>query len=333
MNIGKIDIRRTPLIVAEIGNNHEGNFELAVELVELAALSGANAVKFQLINPELFVGRDQIERFSQLQEFQLRHDQYCELAREAKKRDLAFLVTAFDVESVNFLDEIVDAFKIASLDITFVQLIEAVARTNKPIVLSTGASELTEVLSAIQVIKGVREDWRENCVLLQCTSLYPTEAGDANLSVIDALSKIAEFVGFSDHTLGIDAAVGATFKGAKVIEKHFTKSKNFSPFRDHKISLEPHEFADMVQKIKYAVRLMGSQEKAVLLPEREVQQSARRSLAAKNDIKKGEALSVENILWLRPGGDVEPSMESKILGRQVKRTLKARELISEADLE
>lgn len=331
MRIGAVDLAREVLVIAEIGNNHEGDFARAQELIGCAADTGAQAVKFQTIVPERLVSPLQSARIEQLRRYAFSYDQFVRLADTARRSGVMFLSTPFDVESVGHLDPLVPAFKVASGDNDFVALLEAIATTGKPVILSTGMASVADVQRACGTIETV---WRERgvspgIVPLHCVSAYPAPAEAANLLAIQTLAReTGRTVGYSDHTLGIEAAVLSVALGARVIEKHFTLSKTQSDFRDHQLSADPAELAELVRRVKAAQAMLGDGTKALQPVEEAVAKAARRSVVARRDLPAGHVLSVADIDWLRPGGGLRPGHESAIVGRALRRAVVAGEMIT-----
>jgi sialic acid synthase SpsE len=331
MRIGPIDLDREVLVVAEIGNNHEGDLARAEELVRRAAESGAQAVKFQTIVPERLVSARDTARIEQLRRFAFSYEQFGRLAEVAGRAGVMFLSTPFDVESVRHLDPLVPAFKIASGDNDFVALLEAVAATGKPILLSTGMASLEDVRRACTTIESA---WRKRAlapgmVLLHCVSSYPAPPESANLLAIRTLERETGYpVGYSDHTLGIDAALCAVTLGARVVEKHFTLSKTQSAFRDHQLSAEPAELAELVRRIRAVKSMLGDGVKAVLPVEEPVVKAARRSIVAKRALPAGHVIALDDLDWLRPGGGLPPGREDAVIGRALRRAVAAGEMIT-----
>jgi len=223
----------------------------------------------------------------------------------------------------------VPAFKIASGDLTFYPLLEKVAKTGKPVILSTGMSDIGEIWEAVKVLEnnGCRD-----IILLHCISSYPTPYEDVNLNAIKTLKSIFNIpVGYSDHTLGILAPVVSVALGADVIEKHFTLDKNMEG-PDHALSADPEEFKEMVNNIRLVEKMLGSGEKIPMPSERDVIVEARRSIVAKRNIKKGEYLSVDNISFKRPGRGIETKYLSIILNRKIKNDKEEDDIIYWDDL-
>jgi len=335
MKIGQIDLDRDVLIVAEIGNNHEGNFDLAVKLIESAAVTGAQAVKFQTFVPEHYVSFDQSERLARLRKFAFSFEQFAQLADIAKKRDVLFFSTPFDLASAEALSKFCSAIKISSGDNVFFPLIEKVATFKLPVIMSTGLANFSDLDTACDVLK---KTWQAighagNLALLHCVSSYPTPSNEAELGAISALrDRFKCTVGYSDHTLGVEAAVLSVALGARVIEKHFTLDKNFSDFRDHQLSADPDEMTNLVRRVRIAQGMMAGVSKDGPASQDANRVAMRRSVAAAVDLPAGSRLQMQHLCWVRPGTHLPPGQESRVLGRTTKRALRQGEIISTDDL-
>jgi len=333
MKIGNIDLLRNVLVIAEIGNNHEGDLGLAIEMIHAAASSGAQAVKFQTIQPERLVSATQVARIEQLGRFAFNFEQFAELAEVARAVGVMFLSTPFTPDVVPWLAHLVPAFKIASGDNNFSQLLEAVAETGKPILLSTGMTDLVGIKQACQVIENVYNSSGNGLpvgeiALLHCVSAYPTPPEQANLRAIDTLAReTGKLIGYSDHTLGIDAATLSVALGARIIEKHFTLSKTQSDFRDHALSADPVELTELVRRVRVANILLGNGEKILQEGEMSTANAARRSIVASCALDTGHLLVDADLDWLRPGGGLKPGQESLILGRRLTQSVARGEMI------
>ena len=336
MKIANVDLDEDILIVAEVGNNHEGSYGLAEELIGLATEAGAGAVKFQTFRTELFISRKEKERFAKLKSFELTFDQFERLSKTAHNMGLLFLSTPLDLESANFLSNIVPAFKIASADNTFYPLLQTIAGFGKPIIMSAGLADLSQMSYSKLFLESI---WRNlgiypGLCVLHCVTSYPVPPEEVNLSAISTLGqKLGCTVGYSDHALGIEAAVLSVGQGARIIEKHFTKDKNFSDFRDHALSADVAEMNELVRRVKDAATLLGCGEKTVQASEKESLQSVRRSIAAKRDLPEGTILAWHDITWTRPPGGLSPGQESLVLDKRLKRRMNQGEAIDPADLE
>ena len=335
MKIDNFNIKKNVFIIAEIGNNHEGDLNLAKKMISLASQAGANAVKFQTIVPTKLVSVKQKDRIKQLERFQFSYDDFMVLSDYAKSENIMFLSTPFDIESCNFLNDIVPAFKIASGDNTFFPLIESIAKTGKPIIMSTGLMTLDEVNRSFSFIKDIWEkhDIKQHLALLHCVSSYPTDAENVNLSSMKELEKITKFIGYSDHASGIDACVLAIAFGAKIIEKHFTIDNNYSTFRDHQLSANPHDFKTMVDKIRVSEKMLGDGNKEPNKTELASKQSFRRSIVTKHNLSAGHRIELNDLSWVRPGGGLKPGDEYKVIGKILKFNIDSGTKIKMEDLE
>ncbi|MBN1107050.1 MAG: N-acetylneuraminate synthase family protein [Deltaproteobacteria bacterium] len=334
MKIGPVDLDREVLVVAEIGNNHEGNVDLAEKMIGLAAEAGAGAVKFQAIVPERLVSIEQTERIEQLRRFQLKEGDLKRLAERAHAEGIVFLCTPFDIETAQFLSPLVPAFKIASGDFTFYPLLETVADTGKPILLSVGGTTLEEVKRTREFI---RARWKGRGIggdlaLLHCVVSYPTPTEEANLRAIETLKGLGDVVGYSDHTMGVEAAVLSVALGARIVEKHFTIRKDYSDFRDHRLSADPDELKQMVKRIRDAQLMLGDGERSVGKSERGNIEAVRRSIAASRELSAGTRIERTHLCWVRPAGGIAPGREPEILGRVLRRSIRAGEFIVHEDL-
>ncbi len=325
-------------IIAEAGVNHNGSIELAKKLIYAAADAKADAVKFQTFIPEKVIssgakkadyqvastggGESQLDMVRKLY---IPYDGFRELAAYCKERGILFLSTPFDLPSLDFLCSLgLPYIKIPSGEITNLPLLLAAARTKTPVILSTGMSELDEIRFARDTLLS------HGCpgvALLHCNTEYPTPYADANIKAMLALrAAFGGVVGYSDHTLGIEAPIAAVALGAEIIEKHFTLDKTM-PGPDHSCSLEPSELAAMVSAIRHVEAALGSGEKAPSASERKNKDIARKSIVAARDIKKGELFSESNLDVKRPGSGVSPICWFDVLGKAAKRDFAADELI------
>ncbi len=323
MKIGPVDLDKDVLVVAEIGNNHEGDLMLAEDLIALAAECGAQAVKFQSIRPEELVRPDQHARLAQLRRICIPEEAHIRLAKRAEMAGVMFLSTPFYLDAVDLLDPLVPAFKIASGDNDFVPLLRRVAATGKPVLLSTGMADMDLVRMAVRELE---EAWRgckraSALVLLHCVSAYPTPPVQANLRAILTLASLGYPVGYSDHTLGLDACLLAVALGARVVEKHFTISKTRSEFRDHKLSADPQELRELVDRVRGAAAMLGDGDKRLMPDEQPL--SARRSIVAARPMQQGDEVSEGDLAWLRPRDGLAPGCESALVGRVLREPVNA----------
>lgn len=336
MKIGNRDTNQSVIIVAEIGNNHEGDAALAAQMVRRAAECGVDAVKFQTVRAEQLVSRADEARFRRLESFELGYDEFEQLSQLAHELGLLFISTPLDLASADALRPFVDAYKIASGDNDFFPLIDRVAQTGKPLIISTGASD--EQL-AVKVAEFVRRRWSESSTsgelaLLHCISSYPAPAEEVNLRSIPYLAeRCGCTIGYSDHTLGVEAAVLAVALGAELIEKHFTLDKNYSEFRDHQLSADPSEMTDLVQRVRQASSMLGRAEKRIQPCEESAADAIRRSIVAARDLAAGETVGWDDLKWIRPAGGLRPGQEDRIVGKKLKRAVSRDEQLLETDVE
>ena len=319
MKIGNYDTDEKVLIIAEIGNNHEGSYALAEEMIGLAAEAEVDAVKFQTIVPERLVTSRQTERIARFKRFQLTYQEFEKLADVAANEKVLFLSTPFDIDSAQFLNDLVPAFKIASGDNNFFPLMEVIAQTGKPTILSTGFMDIADVKKSVDFIRNIwnKNNFDQELALLHCVSTYPTPPEQANLLAIKELQNIVQTVGYSDHTLGIEAAVLSVALGARIIEKHFTIDKNYSDFLDHKLSANPQEMKELVETVRAASEYLRSDSKILQEGEKKAIESTRRSIVAMNDLSAGTKISMDDLDWVRPGGGLSPGEEEKIVGKSL----------------
>lgn len=321
MRIGSFDTDERVLVIAEIGNNHEGDLERARELVRAAASAGADAVKFQTYKTEQFVRAADAERFARLKSFELSQHDFASLADLARSEGLLFVSTPLDLESAAFLEETADAVKIASGDNTFYPLLEHVAASGKPMIVSTGLIDGDEAAAVLDFVRGHRPAGAE-VALLHCVTAYPAAPEDVHLRAIPELaSRLDCTIGYSDHTLGIDACVAAVALGARILEKHFTIDPVPSDFRDHELSARPDELAELVDRTRCVEMLLGSREKRPRESERSLNEAVRRSIAVARDLPAGHRIEVADIVWLRPGGGFAPGREEEVVGRMLRRAV------------
>jgi N-acetylneuraminate synthase len=313
--------------------------DLALQLINSAVQSGADAIKFQTFNAEALVTASapkaayQIETTSpqesqleMLRKLELPLAAYAEIRQQCRQLGIMFLSTPFDEKAADFLDQLaVPAFKISSGDLTNIPLLEHVARKGKPLILSTGMSEMQEVDSAVQTIRAVG---CEDLVLLQCVSNYPANPSDVNLRAMQTMAAAFDVpVGYSDHTEGLEIALAAVALGACIIEKHFTLDKNF-PGPDHRASLAPPELAEMIKGIRKVEAALGDGRKAPAASEADTAAAARRSLAAAQDIAAGTQLTRDMIAIQRPGTGLSPALLSSLVGRTLRVHVPAGRLLS-----
>ena len=325
-------------IIAEAGDNHNGDFNTALKLVDVAKRAGADCVKFQT-----FVTEEIISKYAEMAEYQkkntgkeesqfemvkrleLSFDEFRKIKEYCDRVGIQFLSTPFDLKSVDFLNELgVPFFKIPSGEITNYPYLIKIAHTGKPVVMSTGMCEPDEILAAINVLE---KNGSGEITLLHCNTEYPTPLKDVNLYAMRTMKKMfGKKVGYSDHTKGIEVPVAAVALGACVIEKHFTLDKNM-PGPDHKASLEPDELGRMVKNIRNIEIALGDGVKRVSESERKNIAIARKSIVARRNIQEGEILTEENLAVKRQGTGINPMQWMEVLGTRAVRDFKEDELI------
>ena len=335
MKIGNIDLDSEVLVVAEIGNNHEGKMAVARELVRKAADAGVQAVKFQTFRTEHYVSSAEPARFDRLKSFELSHAQFKELAELARSLGLLFISTPFDLASAQFLEGIVDRYKIASGDNNFYPLIHSVIRARKPVIISTGASDCEQVSRVVDFVRNhVPESGGLQLALLHCVSCYPVPPAEINLRAIPFLRERFRIpIGYSDHSLGTDAAVLAVATGARIVEKHFTLRKDFSDFRDHQLSADPAEMSELVRRVRSAEMMLGALKKNVQPCEENSVALIRRSIAAGAELARGHRIRLSDLTWLRPANGLEPGEEQRLVGKALRRDVHFGEPLVESDVE
>jgi sialic acid synthase SpsE len=308
----------TPVVIAEIGNNHGGSLELAQRMVTAALQAGTRYVKFQTIIPERLLSRDH-PAFEEFTREALSFDAFRELHRFCQEQGAVFLSTPFDPDSADFLEELgVPAFKIASGDLTYVPLLIHIARKQKPILVSTGCSSLEDIDRAVAAIRQVTE---AELILMHCTAAYPCPDEEANLRVLPSLAeRYCCRVGFSDHTRGVEVALAAIALGAVVVEKHFTTDRSL-PGGDNAISVLPRELRLLIQGVLRIHRAMGSPIRRRTLTEERLHMRLRRSLVVRRDMEAGEVIGPEDLEALRPGDGLAPACLDQVVGRKTARRL------------
>ncbi len=327
-------------IIAEAGVNHNGDFELAKQLIDAAVLAGVDAVKFQTWKTELLVTEDaemaeyqkentQVEesQFQMLKRLELSYADFSALKAYCDSQDILFLSTPDEEQSATFLNDLQNIFKIGSGELTNTPFLRHIASFGKPIILSTGMGYLSEVEHAIFTLREAGVPLG-NLTILHATTDYPTAPIDVNLNAMNTIKNAfpGVIVGYSDHTLGIEIPVAAVAMGASVIEKHFTLDKSMlGP--DHKASLEPHELKDMVDSIRNIESALGSGWKVPTATEVQNRAIVRKSLVAACEINAGEVISADMLEIKRPGSGISPTRWDEIVNSTAKKNYAAGELI------
>lgn len=319
MIIGKTNLENEVYVIAEIGNNHEGDIELASKLIKLAAEAGVNAVKFQAITPIELVNPNEKDRIKQLTKFCFNFEQFSYLSEVANKHNVDFICTPFSLKWIDPLSNICTALKIASGDNNFHDLIVEVSKKSLPIIISTGLINLQEVTSIVNVVKSSRPDFdiKKSLALLHCVSSYPASEEALNLKAIETMKTFGCEVGYSDHSIGNLAALISVSLGASIIEKHFTIDKNYSDFRDHQLSSDFNDMKELVLNVKRVKNSIGKGKKMPGSEELESLSSVRRSICATRDLSEGHKIENEDLIMLRPGNGLPPYQKNILIGKKL----------------
>ncbi len=324
--------KKKVMIVAEIGNNHEGSFKVAKKLIDEAKACKVDAVKFQTFNRHLFYANDQKKSLKKLKKFNLSFEEFKKLSNYAKKKRLIFFSTPLDLISAENLNNIQNLFKVASSDNNYFDLIEKIIAFKKDIIISTGFSDI-KLIKKIE--KKIFDKWKNkkhysNLAFLHCVSSYPTEFNESNIFTINYLKKKLSkksILGYSDHTVGIEASLIAVSLGAKIIEKHFTLNKKFSNFRDHTLSSDPSEMRNLVEKIRSLEKMMKKNKKIPQKSEKKSINLNRRCCAASVNLRAGQKILEKDIIGVRPMLGVPISNKKMIINKSLKKNLKMGSII------
>lgn len=327
-------------IIAEAGVNHNGSTELAKKLIDVAVHSGADAIKFQTFKAENLVSKkaqkaeyqkqttdSKESQFEMIKKLELDVDTHQALMAYCAEKNILFLSTPFDHDSINLLNKLgLDIFKIPSGEITNLPYLKQIGALNKQVILSTGMANLGEIEAALAVLVSAGTQ-RKRITVLHANTMYPTPMEDVNLKAMQTIGQAFDIAyGYSDHTLGIEVDIAAVAMGASVIEKHFTLDKTMEG-PDHKASLEPDELKAMVKAIRNIELALGSRVKQVSNSERPNMAVARKSLIAKIDIKQGEQFTENNLTIKRPGTGISPMRWDEMIGQTAQKNYLADDLI------
>tara|TARA_R110001583_G_scaffold82491_1_gene218776 strand:- start:13854 stop:14909 length:1056 start_codon:yes stop_codon:yes gene_type:complete len=329
LTVGKhiIDNNNPCFIIAEAGVNHNGNLEMAIELVRKAKEIGVDCIKFQTFKAESVITKKapkakyQLEvtdpgesQFDMLKKLELTYDDYIKIIEECNKQQITFLSTPYNEEDSNFLNDLgVSAFKIASGQIVELAFLKHVAKLGKPMILSSGMATLAEVYEAVMTI---REAGNEQIAILQCTTNYPSKNEDANIRAMISMGKSLDLLyGYSDHIEENHACYAAVALGAKIIEKHFTLDRNL-PGPDHKASLNVLEFKVLIDGIRKTEIALGSPIKKPSAKEIQNTKGMRRSIVLNSPIKKGEVITEDNMVFKRPATGIAPKRKKELIGKK-----------------
>ncbi len=325
-------------IIAEAGVNHNGSLDLAKKLVNEAKDAGADCVKFQTFISKNIVSKNAVKaeyqkqqtqaeetQYDMLKKLELSFDEFVELNEYCKSKDIEFMSTAFDFDSIDLLHRLgMGTWKIPSGDITNLPYLIKIAKLNKPVILSTGMSTMDDIRNAINALK---DNGAGELTVLHCTTEYPTPFNDVNLkAMLTIKDEFGLRVGYSDHTKGIEVPIAAVALGATVIEKHFTLDRNMEG-PDHKASLEPDELKAMVDSIRHIESALGDGMKQPAESEKKNMDVARKSIIAMKGIKAGEVFTEENLTIKRPGDGISPMSWFDVIGKVAARDFEEDELI------
>jgi len=326
-------------LIAEIGGNHEGDFNYAKKLTQLACESGVDAVKFQIYTGDTIVSRiEDPQRNKHFKKFELNPDEYIAIAEECQSRDTVFLASVWDESALEWIDPYLAFYKVGSGDLTAYPILRAIAGTKKPIMLSTGLSTIDEVRDAVNFLQSLDSRYKEkdNLALLQCTSMYPIPDRDVNLKVMDLLREEFDLqVGYSDHTIGSEAVETAVAMGADIIEMHFTDSRDGKSFRDHQISFTCDEIKELIIKMSKIKELQGIRIKKPMLSEIDAEHvdSFRRAVYPVRDLPEGIMITEEDLTVLRPNHGIDARDYDQVIGKKLKRGVSAHQALSWGDFE
>lgn len=336
-------------IIAEAGVNHNGEPEKALQLVDIAAESGADAVKFQTFSADRLVIKGaptaqyqkektgETDQYNLLKKLELPLYFYPKLIEYCQKKGIEFLSTPFDEEAAEILIKLgMKKIKVPSGELTNLPFLKFLASKKLPMIVSTGMSNLEEVQQAVEIITqemdtiGFRDSNRLS--LLHCTSNYPTPLNSVNLRSMEILKKQFKVpCGYSDHTEGIQVSILAAAAGAKIIEKHFTLDRNLSG-PDHKASIEPQELKEMVKQIRLTEQILGEYKKEPTTSELSVRTVVRKSIATARAIKAGEKITEKDLIFIRPGTGISPAKLKKIVGKYASKDLSQNYILNEKDI-
>ena len=349
MNVKKIRIGNVVLgdqektfIIAEAGVNHNGSIKIAKKLVDIAVEAKADAVKFQTFktkencsNKTPFASyqlknlKYKSTAYEMLRKLELKSSEFVSLSEYCKMRKIIFFSTPFDLTSANFLKKInVPCYKIASSDVNNIRLVDTIVKTKKPIFISTGMTNLKDIIFLDKRIKKVNK----KIIYMHCISSYPTKFKDANLNIIKTLKKnLNSIIGYSDHTLGIAAPIAAVALGAAVIEKHFTLNKNLEG-PDHNMSIIPEDLFRMIRDIRNINCAFGGFNRKIFTCEKNTAFVSKKSLVAFKDINKGTIVKEDMIIEKTPANGISPINFPKVIGKKAKKNIKAGQLIKFSSL-
>lgn len=326
-------------LIAEIGGNHEGDFDKAKHLADLACSSGVDAVKFQIYTGDTICSMiEDPDRNAHFKRFELTSTQHIALAKQCHKYGVTYIASVWDINVIDWINQYLKFYKVGSGDLTAYPIIKKIAETGKPIIISTGLATLDEVREVVNYVQSINENYRnkEHLALLQCTAMYPIPFEDANLNVMDTYRR--EFgltVGYSDHTVGFYAVEAAVAMGAGIIEMHFTDNREEKSFRDHQISFTKEEIQRLIEKINKIKNILGNGVKKPMNSEIAAGhlESFRRGIYLSRNLGKGTILKENDLVVLRPNRGIDARYFEKVIGKRLKQNLKMYEKIEWKDLD
>jgi len=326
--------KKKTFIIAEIGNNHEGNYSLAKKLISKAADCEVDAVKFQTCIPENFISNLDPERIKKLNKVSFSKKQLVSLSNYAKKKKIIFFSTPLDLNSAKFLNKFCPIFKVASCDNNYYDLIDEICKYNKPLIISSGMADI-KLLKKLEkkIFKKINNKKKFQLAFLHCVSSYPADATAVNLNSIKYMkNKLKKsIIGYSDHTKGIKTCIYAVAIGAKIIEKHFTINKKYSKNFDHHLSADPNEMKKMVQEIRYLEKIQGDEFKKINKDEKKNIKTLRRSFFYKKNIKKNRIIKNSDLIMLRPGIGISNEYKKLLVGKFLSKNVKKGSLVRFGD--
>ncbi|MGB3946580.1 MAG: N-acetylneuraminate synthase [Bacteroidia bacterium] len=322
-------MKKSTIIIAEAGVNHNGDINLAKKLIDIAADAGADYVKFQTFRTEKLVSTiakkadyqqdntGSVSQFDMLKKLELSVAQHYDLISYCEQKNIRFLSTAFDLDSIDLLNSLgINLFKIPSGEITNLPYLKKIGSLSKDVIVSTGMCIMSEIEDAVNVLIKAGT-LRERISILHCTTDYPTGMNDVNLNAMLSIKNQLDFpIGYSDHTLGIEVPIAAVAMGAVIIEKHFTLDKTL-PGPDHKASLEPAELKAMVNAIRNIEKAMGSGEKQPSETEKKNRLAARKSIHLVKKVEKNHIITEQDLIMKRPGDGISPMLMEQVLGKKL----------------
>lgn len=326
-------------LIAEIGANHEGDFEYAQRLTELACASGVDAVKYQIYSSDALVSRiEDPDSNAHFKRLELTAEQYISLAKQCQQYGSTFAASVWDMSALEWINPYMDFYKIGSGDLTAYPMLRKIVSLGKPLILSAGLATLNEIMATVQYIQSMDDRYKDKkyLALLQCTSVYPVPDEDANLKALDLYRQEFQLtIGYSDHTIGSNAVEIAVAMGAEIIELHFTDTREGKAFRDHQVSFTCDEIKILIKKIRKIKDLQGDCIKKPMDSEINAGYvtSFRRAVYPVRDLKKGIILREDDLIVLRPNQGIDARDYNKVIGRKLKRDIRKHEKIEWIDIE